>query len=72
MLAEGTDYIVKRRNSQDLNGSEETTTYAYTDVGSRESVTYPNNTKTTYTYDTLGRLTQVEALQTAARQRRFA
>jgi RHS repeat-associated protein len=41
------------------------TTYTYTDVGSRASVTLPNGTKTKYTYDSLNRLKKLENRNTS-------
>ncbi len=45
-----------RRNNATIN---ETTIYTYTAVGSRDTVTLPNNTVTAYKYDELNRLTNL-------------
>ena len=47
---------VLKRNGQTIN---ETTTYTYTALGSRESVALPNGGTTTYAYDSLNRLTNL-------------
>jgi len=47
--------IVHKRNGAAI--SYETTTYAYTAVGSRYTVTLPSGIVTTYLYDNLNRLT---------------
>ncbi len=49
---------VNKLNGEDL-ASPEITTYDYTAVGSRESVTLPNGISTQYAYDNLNRLTNV-------------
>ncbi|MEA3346649.1 MAG: RHS repeat-associated core domain-containing protein [Candidatus Auribacterota bacterium] len=43
----------------DTQESTEIASYKYTDVGSRESVTYANGTKAEYHYDDLNRLTEL-------------
>jgi RHS repeat-associated protein len=48
---------VLRRNAVEI--TPEVTTYTYTPVGSRESVTLPNGIVTSYQYDSLNRLTNL-------------
>lgn len=43
----------------------EVSTYTYTVVGSRDSLTCPNGVKTTYQYDNLNRLTNLTSVNTA-------
>jgi uncharacterized protein RhaS with RHS repeats len=46
---------VLKRNGDPVTG--ETTTYEYTEVGSRKKVILPNDVVTSYAYDELNRLT---------------
>ena len=45
-----------------LLSTPQVTTYTYNEVGSRAAITYPNNTRTEYTYDALNRLTKLTNL----------
>ena len=47
--------VLKRNNT----AVDETTTYTYTPVGSREAIYYPNGVSTHYQYDSLNRLTKL-------------
>jgi RHS repeat-associated protein len=49
---------VLKRNGTTL-GAPETTTYTYTKVGTRDTMTLPNGTVTSYQYDSLNRLTNL-------------
>ncbi|MEW6330672.1 MAG: RHS repeat-associated core domain-containing protein [Pseudomonadota bacterium] len=63
-LAFGYDGLGRRISQQDLTTGL-TTGYSYTPGGRLASITYPNNIVVSYTYNNLGNVTRVNALNTA-------